>query len=177
MNIKQVSFLRKSSIFILILILLNSCAGIWDPADSKKVPVNADDRVKKNIKEGRGMKLFGKKEGGTFQFASSNPMWRASLDILDFMPLTNASYSGGIIITDWYSDTNSVDKNESIKISVKFNSNEIRPDAINIQIFKKNCQAFESCEMYESKNNLNNELKVAILKKASQLDKASRTKK
>jgi hypothetical protein len=104
-------------------------------------------------------------------------MWRASLDILDFMPLTNASYSGGIIITDWYSDTNSVDKNESIKISVKFNSNEIRPDAINIQIFKKNCQAFESCEMYESKNNLNNELKVAILKKASQLDKASRTKK
>ena len=123
------------------------------------------------------MKLFGKKEGGTFQFASSNPMWRASLDILDFMPLTNASYSGGIIITDWYSDTNSVDKNESIKISVKFNSNEIRPDAINIQIFKKNCQAFESCEMYESKNNLNNELKVAILKKASQLDKASRTKK
>jgi hypothetical protein len=176
MNIKQISFLRKSSIFILILILLNSCAGIWDPADSKKVPVNADDRVKKNIKEGRGMKLFGKKEGGTFQFASSNPMWRASLDILDFMPLTNASYSGGIIITDWYSDTNSVDKNESIKISVKFNSNEIRPDAINIQIFKKNCQAFESCEMYESKNNLNNELKVAILKKASQLDKASRTK-
>ena len=122
MNIKQISFLRKSSIFILILILLNSCAGIWDPADSKKVPVNADDRVKKNIKEGRGMKLFGKKEGGTFQFASSNPMWRASLDILDFMPLTNASYSGGIIITDWYSDTNSVDKNESIKISVKFNS-------------------------------------------------------
>jgi len=177
MNIKQISFLRKSSIFILILILLNSCAGIWDPADSKKVPVNADERVKKNIKEGRGMKLFGKKEGGTFQFASSNPMWRASLDILDFMPLTNASYSGGIIITDWYSDTNSVDKNESIKISVKFNSNEIRPDAINIQIFKKNCQAFESCEMYESKNNLNNELKVAILKKASQLDKASRTKK
>ena len=177
MNIKQISFLRKSSIFILILILLNSCAGIWDPADSKKVPVNADERVKKNVKEGRGMKLFGKKEGGTFQFASSNPMWRASLDILDFMPLTNASYSGGIIITDWYSDTNSVDKNESIKISVKFNSNEIRPDAINIQIFKKNCQAFESCEMYESKNNLNNELKVAILKKASQLDKASRTKK
>ena len=177
MNIKQISFLRKSSIFILILILLNSCAGIWNPADSKKVPVNVDDRVKKNIKEGRGIKLFGKKEGGTFQFASSNPMWRASLDILDFMPLTNASYSGGIIITDWYSDTNSVDKNESIKISVKFNSNEIRPDAINIQIFKKNCQAFESCEMYESKNNLNNELKVAILKKASQLDKASRTKK
>lgn len=177
MNIKQISFLRKSSIFILILIFLNSCAGVWDPADSKKVPVNADERVKKNIKEGRGMKLFGKREGGTFQFASSNPMWRASLDILDFMPLTNASYSGGIIITDWYSDTNSIEKNESIKISIKFNSNEIRPDAINIQIFKKNCRAFESCEMSESRNSLNNELKIAILKKASQLDKASRTNK
>ena len=177
MNIKQISFLRKSSIFILILILLNSCAGIWDPADSKKVPVNADDRVKKNIKEGRGMKLFGKKEGGTFQFASSNPMWRASLDILDFMPLTNASYSGGIIITDWYSDSSSEKENEAIKISIKFLSNEIRPDAIDIKIFKKECLAFENCKIFDSESNLKDQLRMAILKKASQLDRDDRKNK
>ena len=124
------------------------------------------------------MKLFSKNnDGGTFQFASSNPLWRASLDILDFIPLINASYSGGIIITDWYSDTNSSKKNEAVKISIKFLSNEIRPDAISIKIYKKNCQAFESCKIINSESDLNNELKVAILKKASQLDKADRAKK
>jgi len=177
MNIKQISFLSKLSILFLTLILLNSC-GIWRPVDARTVPVNSQERVKKNIEEGRGMKLFSKdKGGGTFQFASANPMWRASLDVLDFMPLSNASYSGGIIITDWYGDANSSNKNESIKISIKFSSNEIRPDAISVQIFKKNCQAFENCKMIESENNLNDELKMAILKKATQLDKADRVKK
>ena len=31
-------------------------------------------------------------------------LWRASLDVIDFMPIASANYSGGIIITDWYSD-------------------------------------------------------------------------
>ena len=176
--IYKINLLNKLSISLLILFFLNSCSGIWDPADADKVPVNAKDRVKKNIEEGRGMKLFSKNnDGGTFQFASSNPLWRASLDILDFIPLINASYSGGIIITDWYSDTNSSKKNEAVKISIKFLSNEIRPDAISIKIYKKNCQAFESCKIINSESDLNNELKVAILKKASQLDKADRAKK
>ena len=174
----KLNFLNKLSFSFLILLFLNSCSGIWDPADADKVPVNAKDRVKKNIEEGRGMKLFSKnKGGGTFQFASSNPLWRASLDVLDFIPLINASYSGGIIITDWYSDVNSVKQNEAIKISIKFLSNEIRPDAINIKIYKKNCQAFENCKIINSASDLNNELKIAILTKASQLDKADRVKK
>ena len=91
--------------------------------------------------------------------------------------MINASYSGGIIITDWYSDVNSVKQNEAIKISIKFLSNEIRPDAINIKIYKKNCQAFENCKIINSASDLNNELKIAILTKASQLDKADRAKK
>ena len=169
MNIKQISFLRKSSIFILILILLNSCAGIWDPADSKKVPVNADDRVKKNIKEGRGMKLFGKKEGGTFQFASSNPLWRASLEKLSFAPLSNVDYAGGVIVTDWFNDGSS---NEQIKITVRFLSNEIRSDALNIQIHKKVCNTQNNCKISKIENSLNSEIRFAILKKATQIKKA-----
>ena len=110
------NLLNKFSFFFLILFFLTSCGKIWDPADARKVPTNAKDRVAKNIEEGRGFKLLGKKQGGTFQFASSNPLWRASLDVLDFLPLTNASYSGGVIITDWYSDDNLEKKNESIKI-------------------------------------------------------------
>tara|TARA_B100000780_G_C21081457_1_gene435505 strand:+ start:766 stop:1299 length:534 start_codon:yes stop_codon:yes gene_type:complete len=171
------NLLNKFGFLFLILFFLTSCGGIWDPADARKVPTNAKDRVAKNIEEGRGIKLLGKKRGGTFQFASSNPMWRASLDVLDFLPLTNASYSGGVIITDWYSEDSSGKKNEAIKISVKFLSNEIRPDAINIKVYKKNCQAFENCKIINSESSLNNELKIAILKKASQLDKADRAKK
>ena len=148
------------------------------PADSRKIPVNSKERVKKNIEEGRGVRLFSKDDkGGTFQFASANPLWRASLETLDFIPLTNASYSGGIIITDWYGETNTSNGNESIKISIKFLSNEIRSDAINIQIYKKNCAAFENCAVMESKSKLNEELKIAILKKASQLNNASKVKK
>ena len=148
------------------------------PADSRKIPVNSKERVKKNIEEGRGVRLFSKDDkGGTFQFASANPLWRASLETLDFIPLTNASYSGGIIITDWYGEANTSNENESIKISIKFLSNEIRSDAINIQIYKKNCAAFENCAVMESKSKLNEELKIAILKKASQLNNASKVKK
>ena len=36
-------------------------------------------------------------------------MWRASLEILDFLPFSTVDYSGGMIITDWYSDDNNAD--------------------------------------------------------------------
>jgi hypothetical protein len=177
MIINQFSILSKLTILFSILIFINSC-GMIRPADSRKIPVNSKERVKKNIEEGRGVRLFSKDDkGGTFQFASANPLWRASLETLDFIPLTNASYSGGIIITDWYGETNTSNENESIKISIKFLSNEIRSDAINIQIYKKNCAAFENCAVMESKSKLNEELKIAILKKATQLNNASKAKK
>ena len=51
-------------------------------------------------------------------------MWRASLETLDFIPLSTVDYSSEMIITDWYNDNNSID--ESLKISVRFMSNEIR---------------------------------------------------
>ena len=117
-----------------ILININAC-GLYKRSDVKDNPVNIDERVRKNIQEGRGVR-FGKgaTRGGDFDFASSNPLWRASLEIIDFMPLTTVDYSGGIIITDWYSDIN--DSNDSIKITVRFLTNEIRADAVEISIFE-----------------------------------------
>ncbi len=136
--------------------------------DAEKFPPNPDERVKKNLDEGRGFKLLGKKnKAGEFDFATSNEMWRASLEILDFIPLSNADYGGGIIITDWYTDSDNA--KESLKISVRFLSNEIRADAIIIKIFKKKCSTNESCKVLEVKNDLNKEIKIAILKKASAL--------
>jgi len=151
---------------LILLILLNSCAW-WDPADARKISPNADERVKKNLEEGKGFVLMGGKKdgaGGAFQFASSNPMWRATVDILDFLPLSNVDYSGGIVITDWYNEGSS--SNESIKITVRFLTNEVRADGIKVIIHKKKCGVQETCTIKKISSALENELKVAILKKA-----------
>ena len=161
---------RKKIFFYLswltIFAFLSSC-GIWDPADARKVSPKADERVKKNLEEGKGFSLMGlgeNKGSGAFQFASSNPMWRATVDILDFLPLSNVDYSGGIIITDWYNEGTAGD--ESIKITVRFLTNEVRADGIKVIIHKKKCGVSETCTIKKISSALENELKVAILKKA-----------
>ena len=113
----------KAIIFCVFLsLILNACNGKIPGADARKVSYDPKERVKKNLEEGRGFRLdkaFGNNSnGGNFEFASSNELWRASLDVIDFMPLSSVNYSGGIIITDWYSENNS--QNESIKISIRF---------------------------------------------------------
>ena len=151
-----------------ILIGLNSC-GLYKRSDVKDNPVNVDERVRKNIKEGRGIR-FGKgaTRGGDFDFASSNPLWRASIEIFDFVPLTNASYSGGIIITDWFSAENKNPENSrDLKITVKFLTNEIRADALEIKVFNKKCNNVSNCIVKELNNELAPELKKQILKKAT----------
>ena len=151
---------------ITLLGFLNSC-GIWDPADARKVSPNADERVKKNLEEGRGITLGGalkKGKGTNSQFASSNPMWRATLEILDFLPLSNVDYSGGIITTDWYNEGTASD--ESIKITVRFLTNEIRSDGIKIIVHKKKCNVQQTCTVKKISSALEAELQVAILKKA-----------
>ena len=155
----------KLLIFVCILpFLLNSCAN---RGDARKSPPNPELRVKKNMEEGRGFRLMDAVNKGSsknFEFASSNELWRASLDTIDFMPLASVNYSGGIIITDWY--TSSLSSNENIKISIRFLSNEIRSDALNIKIFKKICDENNRCVINESVGELNKELQRKILQKA-----------
>ena len=156
---------KLSFIGLVLLLFLNSCAGGMPGADAKKFPPNPDERIKKNLEEGRGFRLDSafKKKGGDFEFASSNELWRASLDILDFMPLVSANYSGGIIITDWFSK----DNKDSIKITLRFLTNEIRSDAIDIKVFYKKCNLEMNCTISQQKGNLEKELKKEILKKAT----------
>ena len=166
-------------ILITTAIILTSC-GIYKRADVKDTPVNVDDRVRKNIEEGRGIR-FGKgnSQGGTFDFASSNELWRASIDILDFVPFTNASYSGGIIITDWFSGKSKVkDQKRHLKITVRFLTNEIRADALTVTIYEKLCNlnSTNDCNTNKISSNLGNEIKLAILKKAAILEKQGITK-
>jgi hypothetical protein len=170
------NILHKISIFlILIPLTLNSCAN---RGDARKSPPNPDERVAKNMAEGRGFRLMDKVKtgrGGNFEFASSNELWRASLDVIDFMPLTSANYSGGIIITDWYSDNEN--DGESIKFIIRFLTNEIRTDAIDLKIFYKNCSSANNCKISEKINDLNIELKKEILKRAALYKKEAKDKK
>ena len=168
-------FTKKFTIIALFLSLfLNACAKL-PGGDARKNPPNPDARVKKNLEEGKGFRLDNafKGNGSTnFEFASSNELWRASLDTIDFMPLLSANYSGGIIITDWYSENNQ----DSIKITLRFLSNEIRADAINIKVFYKKCNSMMNCTISERDSDLKKELQKEILKKAAVYKKQTKDK-
>tara|TARA_Y100000766_G_scaffold7935_1_gene5948 strand:+ start:21 stop:614 length:594 start_codon:yes stop_codon:yes gene_type:complete len=155
--------------FSIIILLTQSACNALKPkkVSAKDFPPDPRLRVKKNIEEGRGFRLFeGKGSGTSYEFASSNPLWQATLDTLDFMPLVSANYSGGIVITDWYSENNT--PNESVKISVRFLTNEIRSDALDINVFLKKCsQNLTNCSISKNNNDLIADLNLNILKKAT----------
>ena len=162
--------LSKIGLIFLIFVMVSQC-GIYKKTDARKVPTNAKERVKKNIAEGKKIKFgqLGKGGSGTFEFATSNEMWRATVDILDFMPLANVDYGGGVIITDWYNEGN---QNDSIKIMVQFLSNEIRADGLKVIVYDRKCNSTNSLDCSTSvddKNSIGQELKLAILKKAAKM--------
>ena len=158
----------KLILIILLILPTYSCGGKWG-ADARKVSPNPKERVKKNLEEGRGFqlnKVLDGPKGGVFDFASSNELWRASLDTIDFMPLLSVNYSGGIIVTDWYSSEESL-SNESVKISIRFLTNEVRADALDIKVFNRKCNNVSNCIISQVNDELAPELKKQILKKAT----------
>tara|TARA_B100000989_G_scaffold73879_1_gene52060 strand:+ start:437 stop:1018 length:582 start_codon:yes stop_codon:yes gene_type:complete len=157
---------------ILILLTQSACNALKPKkVDAKEFPPDPRKRVEKNINEGKGFRVMGGSSKGTnYEFASANPLWRATLDTLDFMPLASANYSGGIVITDWYSENNS--PNESVKISVRFLTNEIRSDALDINVYLKKCSDnLSNCSISQNNNDLVADLNLSILKKATKYQK------
>ena len=161
-----------------MVVLISSCAAFKpEKVDARKVPVKGEDRARKNIKEGRGTSLgdlVGRGRSTTYEFSTSNPMWRASLEILDFLPLSTVDYSGGLIISDWYSDGNT---NESIKITIRFLNNEIRTENLKISVHQKVCKANNCRVNLLTQNKISSELKTTIIRKAALLEKNSKKKK
>ena len=168
-TLKILTFITLSSM------LFTSCG--LPGADARKFPPEPQKRVDQNLAEGKGFRLMDKMKGGNgnFEFASSNELWRATLDTIDFMPLITANYSGGIIVTDWYSDDQN--SNESIKINIRFLTNEIRSDAIDLKIFYRMCKVGNNCTISERQSNLADELKKEILKKAAVYEKTTTDKR
>ena len=174
------------SIFLTLLLLLNSCGAgeklresMKNPVDLRTDPLDPDERARRNIEEGKGISIgsvIGRNRNTNYEFATSNPMWRASLETLDFLPLTTIDYSGGMIITDWYSDTSS--NKESIKISLRFLGNDIRGENLKVIVHKKTCNVNFDCKVnLLDKTKIKEELHTAILKKAALLEKEAKKKK
>ena len=169
--------MKSRFVFLVILILLSSCSNIFKKTDARQTPTSGPERAKKNIAEGRGMSIKNAtdslKGGGKFEFSTSNPLWRATIDVLDFLPLANVDYSGGIVSTDWYSDKNS---DESIKITVRFLSNEISSSSIKVIVHKKICKNINSCTTTILNTKIIEDLTKSILAKAVVLEKATKKK-
>ena len=166
-------------IFSIISLFLLSCNALKpEKVDTRDTPINAQERARKNIKEGKGTSLkdiIGRRGGTNYEFTTSNPMWRASLEILDFLPLSTVDYSGGMIITDWYSENNS---NDSIKITVRFLDNEIRSDSLKIIVHKKGCSSNNNCKVTLLNNStIASEILTTIVKKAAEIENSSKKEK
>jgi hypothetical protein len=157
----------KIIIFLTIFIILAKCAGSKDPVTGEKqvIEPNLEKRAKEYAEKGGGiMNILGKSNENTnFKFSTSNVLWRATLKSLDFLPLINADYTGGIIIYDWYSQTNS--SKEQIKISVQFLSDELRSDSIKITAHKKICDNSygDRCSNSTVDQNFANSIKESII--------------
>jgi len=168
----------KILLIIFLSTILTSCKGFFKYAPAKDTPVKGEERAKKNVEEGKGVsvnRIFKRGQGGTnYEFNTSNPLWRASLEILDFIPLTSVNYSGGIIITDWYTDGQ---QSDALKITVRFLSNEIAADSLKIIVHERKCSVANNCVIKELNSKIKDELRISIIRKAALIESESNTKK
>ena len=138
-------------------------------------------KSKKNVEEGRGISIAGLGKGlrsTSYEFATSNPMWRASLETLDFLPLSTIDYAGGVIVSDWYQDNSA--SATALKITVRFLSTEIAATNLKIIVHEKKCNKNQVCTTTLLKQSkIKEELVSSIIRKAAVLEKEKlyRTKK
>jgi len=181
MLIDNMIFSKRTRILIIlpVLIMLSNCNAFKPEKVSEGTSTNALERARKNVEEGRGVSIGGllkNRGGGTgYQFSSSNPMWRASLETLDFLPLSTVDYSGGVIISDWYNDSSN--NNDAIKITIRFLSNEILSNSLKIIVHKKTCNANNACKTNIIDSKIKEELVRTILTRAATFEKENKNKK
>ena len=165
---------------VLFLVFLTGCNAFKadvDPITGKKVrkEPNLKTRGEDFAKEGGGIFNSSKMQGGTtYDFATSNILWRATLTSLDFIPLQSANYSGGVVVTDWYS--NDINSDESIKIEVRFLSSEISANSFNITSYKKICKNL-NCQISKMNKDFNDNLKSTIMTKVREMKVEEELKK
>ena len=169
------NFIKIIAYFFLFSLIISCGKGFFKKVDTRKVPISGPERAKKNIKEGRGVGLgnmIGGRGGTNYEFSTSNPMWRATLDTLDFLPLSTVDYSGGVIISEWYTDD--ANKNQALKITVRFLSNEVQSNSLKISVHRKKCTVDQTCNVELFKSRIQEELVASILRGAAILQKQTK---
>ena len=169
------NFIKIIAYFFLFSLLISCGKGFFKKVDTRKVPISGPERAKKNVKEGRGVgigSMIGGNKSTTYEFSTSNPMWRATLDILDFLPLSTVDYSGGVIISEWYTDD--TNKNQALKITVRFLSNEVQTNSLKISVHRKKCSVDQTCNVELFKSRIQEELVASILRGAAILQKQTK---
>ena len=167
---------------LFVFLILNGCGGglkLPKPGDARTMEMEGQERARKNVEEGRGVsakQIFSRNRNTNYEFSTSNPLWRATFDVIDFMPLVTVDYSGGMIITDWYTDSNTT--NDSLKFTIRFLSNQVRSDSLKIIIHKKTCKTGQSnCIVTKIASKLENTIRSEIIKKAVVLESEAKKKK
>jgi hypothetical protein len=100
-----------------------------------------------------------------------NPyLWKGSLETISFMPLSSADPFGGIIITDWYSDGQTI--NERCKINIFIKGLELKTSNLKVNTF---CQSFENNRWIDLPTDASQsaQLENAILNKAKKIKLAN----
>ena len=169
------NFIKIIAYFFLFSLVISCGKGFFKKVDTRKVPISGPERAKKNVKEGRGVgigSMIGGNKSTTYEFSTSNPMWRATLDILDFLPLSTVDYSGGVIISEWYTDD--TNKNQALKITVRFLSNEVQTNSLKISVHRKKCSVDQTCNVELFKSRIQEELVASILREAAILQKQTK---
>lgn len=161
---KKINFLPE---IISLTLVLFGCAKT-DPVTNEKqiFEVDPKKRIEANVAKGGGLfsGIGGDKSGRVVDFGTSNIMWRATLKSLEFLPLINADYNGGVIIYDWYAGEQN--SSEEIKITVNFLSNELRSDSIKIIAHRRVCEVNKKCQITKANENFSNEIKNSVIASA-----------
>ncbi len=167
---KLLLFYKKTIITLILSFLLTFCSSFSSKDEENSVIKKK--RFEPNIKQAQrdaadkgGVTLFGSKPKEA-ELGQNNVLWKATLSSLDFIPLANATYSGGVIVTDWYSPQEG--SNKSIKISVTFLSPELSSTSIQVNSFEKICEQ-NNCKISKLNNNFSSNIKSKILAKAREL--------
>jgi hypothetical protein len=167
LNISNIMKIKTFITVSVLIALLGGCKTEIDPVTGKPKVYEVDNRkrMRAAVDSERKSIFGGNGKGNTnYEFSTSNVMWRASLEVLNFMPLQSVSYSGGLIVTDWYEK-----KNESIKIEISFKTSEVTSSAVNVKSFKRICDASRNCSTVANSADFNANIKDKILSKAREL--------
>lgn len=176
MSIYWNNIIKKSFFVILVTLSIIGCSKNNQENSvlkEKEISINASERARENVDRGGGLLSGITKKQNTFDFSTSNPLWRATIESLDSIPLNTADYSGGVIITDWYSNGS----NESIKINVNFVSDELKTSSIQINSFKKICKTVTECNVEKMNDTFNTQIKENIISKAININLKNQSKK